>query len=141
MAHQTGSAKDIHFLLDQLHSFCLANGWQEHLWIDEDDGKRLHLQKGNLFVNLKSSNDSKLFSLPTNGLAINISDGFDSNLPWHLQTGSPQSVRKPEYGTGARIHKIIEPIIKFHFFQYDNPEFVIVVIEYHCTQYSSQAFD
>lgn len=135
MTYQTNSANNQHELLDSMRLFCIANDWTEQLWIEEIDGKRLHLQKGGMIANFKSTSGQKLFNVTTQGIGINLSEDFDPALNWDKQPGVPISIEPTPRPLGARLHRIESNIPIYHLFAFDHPYMIVMVCEYQIGKY------
>lgn len=97
MAYQTGTATSRNDLLDKLRVWLSGTlSWTINGWADLGSDKRLHVQKGNIYVNFRSVTNSFPFdyynsSYRMDGIAIQGSTGYDSGEDWDHQPGYVQN--------------------------------------------------
>ncbi len=136
--YTSGAATTLTNLIDAIRVFCVAQGWTNNHYSDDGAGKRLHLSKGSVFVNFRTTaneNFSAITDLATasnlNSLWVNISTGFDSSATaWYKQTGainrfiSPPSNNNPRYDYTGIVN--ITGSVTYHLFSFDNQIYVII---------------
>jgi len=91
MSYQTGSYVDANDLLDKIRLKCLEQGWTVNKYEAVGLGDRLHVSKGTVYINLRSTlNDSEF----TNGrgdrygIAGYLGTGYNGGLDWDDQPGN-----------------------------------------------------
>lgn len=157
MAYETGTASSQHDLLDRLRLFLIAQGFTINMWADDTSsfyqpslstaGKRLHANKGDFYINLRScvrafpfgqygtgpenaSSDcyanNRYYSEVT-GIAINMSTGFDAGQSWSRQPGSPRGSTDLSYGGTLTV--ISGAVPSYRFFYFDSPRMLLVSVE------------
>ncbi|EGO64163.1 hypothetical protein [Acetonema longum] len=143
MAYVTGTATSPADLLDKIRIFSLANGWTVNLWGDEGIGKRLHLQKGTQYVNLRAAIGESIFpqmlagsaTTAKFGIGINGSTGYDPSYAWHSQPGACVDVLDRPTGASIQLHNL-EPI-EYHLFGFTAPDFIFCAATYGAVQASA----
>jgi hypothetical protein len=91
VAYEKGVSQSPLELLEQLKSFCEKNGWQTNLYGEDsknnDEGKRLHLQKEKQYINLRVGANSAKWSLALQGAT-----GFAADKECFQQPGYVQDI-------------------------------------------------
>lgn len=100
MAYQTGTATSATDLLDKLRIFLVANGWTQNGDAADGTGRRVHLSKSGVFVNLRSFADEQGVYFGNNGtggvghagIALNSGTAYSGAAAWENQTGVPVTI-------------------------------------------------
>lgn len=144
MAYETGSATDRTDLLNKLRIFLVADGWTQNAWAEEtwtspstETGYRLHVNKGNLYVNFRTKDETaKRFwelyysnsgTYPISGIGCNLSLGYSGETDPMKETGY---IGKGGLGvgnsTGSFLPNITGAVISYHFLTYGTECAVVV---------------
>jgi hypothetical protein len=118
VAYETGAALDENDLLDKIKTFAVASGWSLNLWATDGDGWRLHLKKGDQYVNLRSTLTNPTYTQNTgHHIWLGGSDGFDAGDAWNAQPGASPS---------ALLRDMAGPYAAYHFFANGDSFFLVV---------------
>jgi len=125
MAYETGSATGVNDLIGKLKTFLETNGYTINSFTAIKTGYRLHVQKGDLYINIRSAfnetyvaqNQSSAFW----GIALNGSTGYDAGAPggdlaWHNQPGRPGPTGTSQYGFVSVAGGMTAAIPSYYFF-------------------------
>ena len=136
--YQTGVASSPTDLLDQFVAFLVAQGWTTLAHAADGAGKRAHLSKAGLFVNLRSAlnETSPAFShyntggyspVARTGLGVNVGSGYDAGKNWRAQPGVPSTLYA-SYITGqdAALAHTAAGTISYHAFD-DGADNIVLV--------------
>lgn len=136
--YQTGVASNPTDLLDQFVAFLAGQGWTTLAHAADGTGKRAHLSKAGLFVNLRSalSEVSPAFALYDNGgysavartgIGVNVGSGYDAAKSWRAQPGVPSTLYA-SYVTGqdAALAHTAAGNISYHAFD-DGADNIVLV--------------
>lgn len=110
MAYITGTATSTIDLLDTLQTFLETNGWTTYHAGPDGSGKRLHMVKGDIRVNLRAAKQEKIWpdmrdsGVERYGIGLNCSTGFDNEADWHSQPGAPTDIMNRVVGVGIPLH-------------------------------------
>lgn len=136
MSYQTGSATDGTDLLQQLVTWLVSIGWNSDLSASDQSngGWRAHLDKGGLFVHLRSHfpNDTSWAAssiLTGNALQVYLSTAFDGGQPWNLQPGNPPIASGTSQVIGCGAHLTAGPFSNYYFFSDAGDDHIVVVVE------------
>ena len=136
MAYETGTALDATDLLDKMRGFLLNNGWNQNLWGNIDSIQRLHMNKGDMYINFRSSNNGEQFwshhicNENYKGIAFYLSTGFNSNLLWHEQPGGIDV--QSYYSLFSNVNSVtgivgsLAPVYSYYFFKNNKEEYLFI---------------
>jgi hypothetical protein len=137
MAYQTGTASNPNDLLQKLVTFLTANGWTQNMSQADGTGWRAHLQKGTVYVNLKSTigavNPWAFTPNPAPGasdaaLHIYLGTGFSGAANWNAQAGGP-ILNGTSTTTGTSMPLPTGAVSAYHFFSDATADNIVVVVE------------
>jgi len=137
MSYQTGSATDGTDLLQQLVTWLVSIGWNSDLSASDqaNGGWRAHLDKGGLFVHLKShfpGDTSWQTSATTAGYALQLylSTAFNGGDAFNAQPGNPPYQSGSVVNVvGAGAHLTAGPFTAYYFFADATGDHIVVVVE------------
>jgi len=135
MAFLQGTATDGTDLLKQLVAWLVTIGWNTDLSEVDGFGWRAHVDKGGVFVHLKSHfpGDSSWVNQQTAtgyALQLYLSTAFDHTQFWNSQPGNPPYASGSStqvVGVGA--HLSAGPFANFYFFSDTSANHIVVVVE------------
>uniref|UniRef100_A0A6M3L521 Putative structural protein n=1 Tax=viral metagenome TaxID=1070528 RepID=A0A6M3L521_9ZZZZ len=118
MAFETQAASSPNDLLDKVRLFLVANGWTQNGWAAVGSGYRLHIQKGNQYVNLRSATNEQPLDSNTAGYGIAAygSDGYDGGLAWSAQPGASSIVPSPYTVVGVGFNIKSTGVLAYYIF-------------------------
>jgi hypothetical protein len=125
MAYETGSATGVNDLIGKLKTFLETNGYTINSFTAIKTGYRLHVQKGDLYINLRSAFNETYAaqnqSLAFWGIALNGSTGYDAgaaggDFAWHNQPGRPGQTGGSSYGLVSVAGGMNAAIPSYYFF-------------------------
>jgi len=101
MDYESGTATDAHDMLDKIRAFLAANGWTQNGFVSETYGYRLHVSRGQMYVNLFSGIATDPISgnvwtsttYRMSGIAVSPSTGYSASptgsKAWKNMPGAP----------------------------------------------------
>jgi hypothetical protein len=137
MAYQTGTASNPNNLLQTLVTFLTANGWTQNMSQADGTGWRAHLQKGSVYVNLKSTTGavnpwaftpSPSPNASDAALHIYLGTGFNGAANWNAQAGGP-ILNGTSTTTGTSMPLPTGAVSAYHFFSDATADNIVVVVE------------
>lgn len=158
---ESASATNINDLLSRIQVVLANNGYTVHSSSSEGTGRRVHLSKGDLFVNFRSGVDNEVpypetgnrwtswnwnryqgnprVYYHTDWLALNVGSGYDGSRNWYNQPGVHISGDNVYKG----ISKFMEAhgaISKYWMFLHENPDSFYLIVEWSPGRFSWLGF-
>lgn len=149
MTYETGSASSSSDLVNKLAAFCVTNGWTQNLLGNDGSGRRLHMNKGTTYINLRSFvaenlanvNNIANYFTSFSGVAIYGSDGFDNTKAWQFQPGYlAYGAVATNNSKVALLNQLNVAIPTYHFFSYPDNDDIFCVIEFQSGRYQMLGF-
>lgn len=143
---ETGSWTDADDGLDKLRQFATGTpGWTQDDWGNEGDGKRLALSKSGNQFSFRSSTTGEQFSgegiIDLEGIGISGYDGtYGATSDWHKQEKAPRNSAGSVYYFSHMLWTGGGGISNYWFYAFDNPELIVVIIEYDTNKYQWMFF-
>lgn len=129
MLYSTGSASDVTDLLDKIRQTALAAGWTVNAFAADGNGKKLHINKGSLYFNLRSviNETAGISGGATQAAAvyINGSTSYNSGNSWNAQPGNP--LNGSDYNVGAIVG--LGASFTYHAFYDTSPNVIYYFVE------------
>lgn len=130
-AYTTGSASSPTDLLDQLAAWLVTQGWTQDSLATDGSGKRGHLHKGAVYVNLRAAvNETvwpNLSGSANYGLHLYLGTGYSGASGWAAQAGGP--IKSGASDTvGACMRLLNGGVTAFHFFD-DGSDRITIAVE------------
>ena len=91
MSYQTGSYTDANDLLDKIRLKCIEQSWTVNKYEIDGLGYRLHVNKGSVYMNFRSTLNDTLFTANVGnryGIAMYLGTGYDGGEDWDMQPGN-----------------------------------------------------
>lgn len=127
----TGTASDSTALLEALCTWLVAQGWTQDSLATDGAGKRAHLHKSSVYVNMRSAiNEApwpNLSGTAFYGIALYLGTGYSGAAGWAAQAGGPVKSGGSDL-VGASMKLTNGAVTAYHFFD-DGADNITVVVE------------
>lgn len=133
-SYQSGVSSSPGDLLQTLVTWLAGQGWTVDSSTTDGTGRRAHLHKGALYVNMRSAGNEKIWPNASGGnwdtdagygIGLYLGTGYSGSSGWHAQAGRPLRIDGSTSGCGANLPS--GPVSAYHFFDDDSDNITVVV--------------